>query len=129
MTKSVHRLKQLKSKVREWLTSMVQSEEPVAKLQEKQSEKQDKPIAKRLTIGSSHQLDLKVSDIISAFGGWDMENLNLLLPLDIIKEIVNTSIPIKAGVDDKPTWGGKGSGKFTVSKCYNTPVEDLVDHN
>lgn len=82
-----------------------------------------------MSLGPNHQPDMKVGDIVSASGGWDMGIINNLCTEDIISDIINTPIPTTTNVNDKPSWRGTGSAKFSTAKCYDILHDEENNHN
>lgn len=64
-------------------------------------------------------LDLKVNNYIFEGRDWDVNAVNQLFSVDIAFDIFNTPMPSSAVLNDKPSWMGSDSGKFTVSTYYS----------
>lgn len=76
-------------------------------------------------------IHLMVKDIITASSGCNDHKIRFIIHEEIVLDIMNTPIPVTVNASDKPSWGGKGSGRFSISKCYNGIIEknNCADNN
>lgn len=78
------------------------------------------PLAQQLDEGDGIQnKDLKVNEVINFEGKrWEINKLQILLPIDFIPRILGSPILNDRNTDD-PMWSPNPSGKFTVKSAYN----------
>ena len=60
-----------------------------------------------------------VESLINVNSCWDLNKISNSIPTVLHSDIINTPLSCELTNEDKPSWLGKGSGKFTVSSCYN----------
>lgn len=68
---------------------------------------------------STVSVNENVENLINDNGILDLNKITNFIPLELHSSIINTPLSRDLTGDDKPSWLGKGSGKFYVGYCYN----------
>lgn len=75
----------------------------------------DRPLlVYRLRKLTDYDHGLKVSEVLSKDGYWDMDYLDEMIPPRIIQSIIAICTPKATITEDQPIWGQDKSGKFTT---------------
>lgn len=81
-------------------------------------------LVNRNLLTSEPDINYNVDCIINDNGGQDESKISTLLPNIVHREVLNVPLPMDLSKEDKHSWLGKGSRKFSVGPCYNCVLED-----
>lgn len=71
------------------------------------------------------ELNLRVNNLGSASGGWNLAEVQDVIPPSIIQKILTLAAPNTSRGDDQVTWKLSPDGGFTNASAY----ESTLDHN
>ena len=62
---------------------------------------------------------VSVQSLMINGAAWDIHKIRTMFPHDIVTDIENIPLPTTMNMEDKASWLGSGSGKFSMGKCYS----------